>query len=234
MINNHARNRSPKVTGKLILIRHGHTSLNLPGESERLRGWLDVPLDEQGLREAEETAARVSSFGIQEIYSSDLTRAIQTSVAVSRITRAPLIPTMELRPWNLGSFAGQLIREIVPFLNLLNEQPNTPAPGGEAWNQFYARYSQRLLSLMELASSSGRTIAAVTHVRNFLTTPTVIQGGDRRKVPVKGGPPTGSFFVIEKVDGKWHLRTDQPHAAKEPASALATPSMLNNWAAASV
>ena len=42
--------------GKLILVRHGHTSLNSPGDDERLRAWLDVPLDEKGLREAAETA----------------------------------------------------------------------------------------------------------------------------------------------------------------------------------
>jgi broad specificity phosphatase PhoE len=36
--------------GKLILVRHGHTPLNAAGKEERLRGWLDIPLDEQGLQ----------------------------------------------------------------------------------------------------------------------------------------------------------------------------------------
>ncbi len=198
--------------GKLILIRHGHTSLNRPGGEERLRGWLDVPLDDQGLEEAEETAQSVTSYGITTLYTSDLTRAVQTSVAISRITKAPLIPTPELRPWNLGSFAGQLIHEIVPFLNLLNERPDIPAPGGESWNKFYDRYSRRLLALMDLAAGSKQCIAAVTHVRNFLTAPTVIKGGDKNKVPVKGGPPTGSVYVIEKLSGKWSLRSDQSDA----------------------
>jgi len=198
--------------GKLVLIRHGHTSLNLPGEQERLRGWLDVPLDDLGLREAEQTAERVASLGIEVIYTSDLHRAIQTSVAVNRVTNAPLIPTSELRPWNLGSFCGQLIREIVPFLNFLNERPEIAAPGGESWDQFYARYSQRLLSLMKLADDSDRTVAAVTHVRNFLTAPTVVARGDKNRVPVTGGPKTGSVCLIEKVDGEWRLKHDEPNA----------------------
>jgi len=195
---------------KLILIRHGHTRLNLPGENERLRAWLDIPLDEQGLQEAKDTAAAVASQGIKTIYSSDLTRAIQTATAISLATCAPLIPIPELRPWNLGSFAGQLIKEVVPFLDLLNERSDIPAPGGESWNQFYVRYSRRLLSLMELAVSSGRTIAAVTHVRNFLSAPTIIEAGDKSRVPVKGGPRTGSIYLIEKVGGKWRLRAGQP------------------------
>lgn len=40
--------------GELILVRHGHTPLNVPGRDERLRGWLDIPLDDQGLQEAAE------------------------------------------------------------------------------------------------------------------------------------------------------------------------------------
>jgi broad specificity phosphatase PhoE len=209
--------------GKLILIRHGHTSLNRPGEQERLRGWLDVPLDDQGLEEAEQTAQSVASYGIETLYTSDLTRAVQTSVAISRIIQAPLIPTPELRPWNLGSFAGQLIHEIVPFLNLLNERPDIPAPGGESWNKFYDRYSRRLLALMDLAAGSKQTIAAITHVRNFLTAPTVIKGGDKSKVPVKGGPPTGSVHVIEKLSGKWSLRPGQSDASKLPSFDSSSP-----------
>jgi broad specificity phosphatase PhoE len=196
-------------TGKLILIRHGHTSLNLSGEQERLRGWLDVPLDEQGLREAEQTAARVARHGITAIYSSDLTRAIQTSVSVSRTTGAPLIPAGDLRPWNLGTFAGQLVCELVPFLDLLKSRPELNAPGGESWNQFYDRYAKRLLSLMALAADSGQTIAAVTHVRNFLAAPTVIHGGDRNKIAVRGGPKTGSTYVIERINGKWNVGAEE-------------------------
>ena len=133
--------------GKLVLIRHGHTSLNIPGQQERLRGWLDIPLSEQGLREAEETASIVANFEIKAIYSSDLTRALQTSEIISRVVRAPVTPTPELRPWNLGVFAGnQLVHQLIPFLHILSQAPDTVAPGSESWNQFYDRYSKRLLS----------------------------------------------------------------------------------------
>jgi broad specificity phosphatase PhoE len=195
-------------TGKLILIRHGHTSLNLAGEQERLRGWLDVPLDEQGLQEAQQTAARIAGHSIGTIYSSDLTRALQTSASVARVTGAPIIPSMDLRPWNLGSFAGQLVKELVPFLDLLKRHPEMPAPGGESWNQFYERYSRQLLTLMALSADSGKTIAAVTHVRNFLAAPTVVNGGDRNKIAVSGGPKTGSTFIIERINGQWSIGAD--------------------------
>jgi broad specificity phosphatase PhoE len=193
--------------GKLLIIRHGHTSLNMPGRDERLRGWLDVPLDGEGLEEAVATAEQVSSsFTIDAIFCSDLRRARQTAEALRKKTKATVIHTSDLRPWNLGAFCGQRVREIIPFLNLLNRHLDLVAPSGESFYQFYGRYSHRLNELLALAESTPNTIAVVTHVRNLLATASVITGSDIAKIPVKGGPHTGAFMVVEKEDGRWSMR----------------------------
>jgi broad specificity phosphatase PhoE len=194
--------------GKLILIRHGHTCLNVPGKDERLRGWLDVPLDEQGLREAAETADLLANYPVQGIYSSDLRRARQTAEVLRRRTHATrIVATKELRPWNLGVFAGQRVFDILPFLNLLNHHPDLAAPSGESFYQFYGRYSRRLLELMNLSLESSGCVLVVTHVRNLLAAKTVIEQGDANRVPVKGGPPTGTLIIVEKRDGIWRMRS---------------------------
>jgi probable phosphoglycerate mutase len=213
--------------GKLILIRHGHTSLNRPGENERLRGWLDVPLDDQGLIEAEETAGRVAGCAIETIYSSDLSRALQTSAVIGRAVHAPVVPTDGLRPWNVGAFGGHLVRELVPFLDLLREQPDTAAPGGESWNQFYARFSARLFGLLETAAKSKTSIAAVTHVRNFLAAPSILRGTDKTQVPVKGGPATAAVFVIEQIGGAWQFDAPADQSGA-PASAVFASSRIRS------
>jgi len=195
--------------GKLILVRHGHTCLNVPGRDERLRGWLDIPLDDQGLQEAAETAERLEDYPVEAIYSSDLRRARQTAEVLRRRTGAPRVATSkDLRPWNLGVFCGQRVYDILPFLNLLNQHPDMVAPSGESFYQFYGRYSQRLNELMNLAQQSSKSIVAVTHVRNVLATQTIIEHGDRDRVPVKGGPATGTLIVVEKVNGIWQMRAD--------------------------
>jgi|ERR1039458_424529 broad specificity phosphatase PhoE len=195
--------------GKLILVRHGHTCLNVPGRDERLRGWLDIPLDTQGLQEAEETAERLADYPVEAIYSSDLRRARQTAEVLRRRTRAPRVTTTtELRPWNMGVFSGQRVMDILPFLNQLNQHPDLAAPSGESFYQFYGRYSGRLTELMNLALRSSQCIVAVTHVRNLLATQTVIEHGDRDRVPVRGGPPTGTLIVVEKLDGVWRMRAE--------------------------
>src|SRR5208282_3492193 len=118
------RIRSFYEMGKLILVRHGHTSLNVPGRDERLRGWLDIPLDDQGLQEAAETADRLAAYPVEAIYSSDLRRARQTAEVLRRRTGGSRVTTCtELRPWNLGVFCGQRVFDILPFLNLLNQHP---------------------------------------------------------------------------------------------------------------
>jgi broad specificity phosphatase PhoE len=193
--------------GKLLIIRHGHTSLNLPGRDERLRGWLDVPLDREGLEEADETAAQVSSdFHIDAIYCSDLRRARQTAEALRKKTKASVVATSDLRPWNLGVFCGQRVREILPFLNLLNQHLDLAAPSGESFYQFYGRYAHRLRELLTQVESSPHAIAVVTHVRNLLATASVIMGTDIANIPVKGGPHTGAFMVVEKEQGRWTIR----------------------------
>ena len=221
---------SPTV-GKLILVRHGHTPLNSDGVDERLRGWLDVPLDSDGLREAAELAQRLAGFAITAIYSSDLRRARQTAETIQASTNAALFTTAELRPWNLGIFGGQLLREIMPFLNLLQENPNLTAPNGESFLHFYERYSRRLSELLQIAEDAPGDIIAVTHVRNLLAAGTILAHGDAEHVPVQGGPSTGSLTTIEKLDGRWRMRTIKAHPVSEiPADSHTAEVNRDLWA----
>jgi probable phosphoglycerate mutase len=211
--------------GKLLIIRHGHTSLNLPGRDERLRGWLDIPLDQEGLEEAATTAELVRrDYCVDAIYCSDLRRARLTAEVLRRTAKAPVTYTSDLRPWNLGVFCGQRVREILPYLNLLNQHPDLAAPSGESYYQFYGRYAHRLNELLVRAEQSTNCVVAVTHVRNLLAVPTVILGGNKDKVPVKGGPQTGALIVVEKINGSWNLRPSAPRLAlAEPEVVAAMP-----------
>lgn len=214
--------------GKLLIIRHGHTSLNLPGRDERLRGWLDIPLDQEGLEEAAVTADLVRrDYSVDAIYCSDLRRARQTAEVLRRATKASVTYTSDLRPWNLGVFCGQRVREIIPYLNLLNQHPDLAAPSGESYYQFYGRYAHRLNELLVQAEQSANCVVAVTHVRNLLAAAIIILGGNKDKVPVKGGPQTGALVVVEKIDGAWALRpSTQRLVLAEPEVLAAMPVLL--------
>jgi broad specificity phosphatase PhoE len=216
--------------GKLILVRHGKTMLNSLDSAERLRGWMDVPLDHQGLREAAETAQRLRQYPVEQIYSSDLYRAQQTAAAISRATTAPVAPTFDLRPWNLGSLAGQRVQDILPILKQLERDPSLPAPDGESFIQFCDRYLRKLEELIEIARRSKTCVVAVTHVRNLLCAPTLLRNGDRSRIPVSGGPKTGSLVWVEKDGDGWNLRVDEapacvPAVDREPSLPASSPAL---------
>jgi broad specificity phosphatase PhoE len=208
------------LAGKLILVRHGKTVLNSLDDSEKLRGWLDVPLSDDGLQEAEETARQVARYPVAAIYCSDLLRAQQTAAAIARATRLTVTLTGDLRPWNVGSLAGQQVSKILDDLRQLELDPNRPAPDGESFVQFYDRYSLKLKELLNIADRSSGCIVAVTHVRNLLAAPTILHGGDKTKIPVRGGAKTGAFMWVRKSGGKWHAENHeevhQPLVSMQP------------------
>ena len=68
---------------RVLICRHGETKLNAGGESaERIRGWKDIPLDDNGQRQAQELAKELAVYDIREIWSSPLSRAFDTAMAI--------------------------------------------------------------------------------------------------------------------------------------------------------
>jgi 2,3-bisphosphoglycerate-dependent phosphoglycerate mutase len=60
---------------KLILLRHGQSTWNL---ENKFTGWIDVPLTEQGEKEAQRAGEHLKDVKIDEAFTSVLTRAIET------------------------------------------------------------------------------------------------------------------------------------------------------------
>jgi broad specificity phosphatase PhoE len=115
-------------------------------------------------------------------------------------------------------FGGEKIKDILPFLNMLNERTDLAAPSGESFDQFYGRYSVRLQQLMTLADNTEGYVLAVTHVRNLLAATVIVQGGEKSEVPVCGGPSTGAITFVERIDGNWTMRRDDGRAVVQNAN----------------
>ncbi|UZW66284.1 histidine phosphatase family protein [Priestia flexa] len=60
----------------LYLIRHGQTEWN---KKSLIQGQRNIGLDEQGMKQAQQVAQFLKNEGIEKLYSSDLTRAYDTS-----------------------------------------------------------------------------------------------------------------------------------------------------------
>lgn len=183
----------------LWLCRHGSTSWNAetPG-AERLRGWHDVPLATPGMIIAKAAARFIQPVGITKLYTSDLSRASNTARIMSVPLALSVHTTRNLRPWNLGDYAGQEIALVKPQLeSLTNGKRNISTPNGESFNDFLSRWTAELKKLMDEAQFED--IAAVTHARNLYALAEILFG---EPIPVKGPPSPGS---ITRVSGPFGM-----------------------------
>lgn len=185
--------------GALYLVRHGATSFNAetPG-AEKLRGWLDIGLATAGVVIARSAARALQQVPFAKLYTSDLKRAHDTARIMSVTLGVRVDATKALRPWNLGQLAGQEIGVVKDQLtSLTNGKRNVPAPGGETFNHFLARWTDELRSLLHEAAMAKDNVLAVTHARNLYALEEILF---RSPIPVKGPPHPGAVL---KLDGDW-------------------------------
>lgn len=151
---------------EVILIRHGKTSMNSDNRTsvDRIRGWKDVPLSDEGKKEAEALAQKCKGLGIDVIYCSDLKRAHDTAKVVGSAIGKEPIPYKKLRPWNLGEFTGADTKDALPKIaNYVRNKPESAIPEGESFNSFKTRAFSGLQDI--LAKHPDKKVALVTHHR---------------------------------------------------------------------
>ncbi|MGD8405354.1 MAG: histidine phosphatase family protein [Anaerolineales bacterium] len=124
----------------LMLVRHGETEWNV---QRRFQGQSDVPLSELGRLQAELIAERLAGQTIDAVYASDLKRAWDTAIPITKITGLEVSSEPRLRELKFGILEGLTFEEaevrypemIAAWLEDFN---NTPE-GGETIDQFNAR-----------------------------------------------------------------------------------------------
>ena len=110
----------------IYVIRHGKTELNNAGV---LQGRSDHPLNEEGIRQAEEAAAALKDIGFTHVFSSPLIRAVSTAKIIA--TGREIVIDERLIEMDYGPYEGADLkdppREIIEFFK---DFVNVPAPDG--------------------------------------------------------------------------------------------------------
>lgn len=148
---------------RLWLVRHGQTDWNLEG---RYQGQTDLPLNANGLIQAQETARFFLDKQITAIYSSDLQRAFQTASAIASLSGIAVKIDQRLREINQGELEGQLFSVIkvkYPELVLMRERDPLHArpPGGETIWEVAQRVYQAIDEISE--QHTGEEVVIVSH-----------------------------------------------------------------------
>ncbi len=163
----HGPNATFGNTRPVDFIRHGSTEMNGTRDTDRIRGWIDVPLDDKGIKEAEKIGRHLALLKTKPrvLFSSNLQRAVHTAHIISQTAGIPLAPPMQsMRPWNLGHFQGMESSKIAPQIKMFVNNPGQRVPGnGESFNEFVQRF---ITGLRGILVQTQHRPGLVSHHRN--------------------------------------------------------------------
>ncbi|MCL6450911.1 MAG: histidine phosphatase family protein [Acetobacteraceae bacterium] len=135
---------------RFVLVRHGETEWN---REEVFRGRADIPLNERGRAQAEAVARALAGVPLQAVYSSPLSRALETARALGRPHGLEVRVHPGLVDLDYGAWQGRPhaeVRRLYPRLyRRWLERPETVRfPGGESLREAARR---ALAAVQELA-----------------------------------------------------------------------------------
>lgn len=126
---------------KLFLVRHGETDWNV---KSLYQGQTDVPLNENGKRQAEDLALKMKNYPLDAIFSSDLKRACETAEIINAYHNLKLQKSPLVREKCFGEMEGKLKKEVLKahpkyFLPEGGVDLSYTLPGGESWDEVWDR-----------------------------------------------------------------------------------------------
>ena len=153
----------------VFIVRHGETAFNL-GE-ERIRGRIDVPLSELGIKHADEVGKALSTIPIDKIYFSRLSRAQNTAEAIKKYQdKADFDVEPYLLDLSFGDWEGKEGSEVFQgdLINQWRTNPNDVLiPNGETFYQVLDRLHRLFLRLRKQGEKNVVLRKAKKEVRFF-------------------------------------------------------------------
>jgi 2,3-bisphosphoglycerate-dependent phosphoglycerate mutase len=139
----------------ILLVRHGETA----GNAARILQRADVPLNERGIRQAEQLARRLFDHGFAHVVCSDLLRARMTAAALAAQSGIEIEESPLLQERNFGDLRGMPYAELTenPF------GPDFAPPNGEDWPTFHTRVAGAFDFIVSRRRSVNGTLVVVTH-----------------------------------------------------------------------
>jgi 2,3-bisphosphoglycerate-dependent phosphoglycerate mutase len=149
---------------RFLVMRHGETTWNAQG---RIQGQLDTLLNERGHDQAQAVGRALAEENIDELWSSDLARAMDTASALPVAARLAIKQDARLRERHFGilqgmTYADAETRHPEQFAGYHQSVPSENFQCGESLTDFYQRATGFFVSLAE-TTAPNCTIAVATH-----------------------------------------------------------------------
>ncbi len=196
---------------ELWLVRHGETVWNASG---RVQGHADTPLSERGREQAGRLAARLKGMRFDGVFSSDLSRALETAhiVATTLEGKPEVRLDPRLREIHVGAVSGLTRREAIERGLWAHREFDEPHPEGESRADLAARVQATVL---EFAQGQQGRIIAFAHGGTVRAAIGVILGEPRASVLAGFGPINNTsitrFLISSTVVGRLLVFNDTAH-----------------------
>lgn len=148
----------------IYIIRHGQTDSNV---KNTYLGKTDIPLNDEGLKQARTAAERMADIRFDVVYSSPLMRAVQTAQELVRGRNLNIILNSGFEERNYGLFDNLTMEEIAQSYPTqhgawLADWLNYTVPEGESAARVHKRTHDALKRAIN--NHKDENIAIVTHL----------------------------------------------------------------------
>lgn len=197
---------------KILLVRHGYSEYN---HVKKFTGHLDIPLTPLGVKQAEVTAKYLlETYTIDAIYSSDLSRAVNTAKPVADALGLPVQTDKRLRELNLGDWTDMYIADVKEKYPVEYEAYRKGARclGGESADELKDRALQAVYEIAQ--TNEHKTVLITAHggtIRAILRGLQNLSVAEASKVPIVSNNSVteicyqdGAFQVV-KISYDEHL-----------------------------
>ncbi|HEX8732857.1 MAG TPA: histidine phosphatase family protein [Ktedonobacterales bacterium] len=155
--------RKPARTQRFLLVRHGQSTFNV---ENRLPGQLpNVPLTDEGRRQAHQAAIALAGLRLSAVVSSPLERARETAEIIARGWELPVREEPRLMDTDIGAWAGRTISEVAkddPGWAKFLEKPTAPPDGIEGFEQVRER-AVAVIEALRADPTAGDDVVVVAH-----------------------------------------------------------------------
>lgn len=217
-----------EVKAYLFVIRHGETDYN---RARRIQGQTDIPLNENGIKQAGYTAAELSKERLDVIASSDLQRAIKTADIIRDAQiqdKKPIrVISKNFRELSFGDFdthylddGNEVAIEFKRVWELWGQgDVNAKCPNGESPAEVRDRMCPEVIKLLEEVCSKEpiypKNVAIVAHGRCIKTTLSTLLSMSTKDIEVSNVSINklewygGYNFKVVYMNKTDHIKCDQ-------------------------
>jgi broad specificity phosphatase PhoE len=178
-------------------VRHGETGLN---KEKAFRGPIDIELNNDGKKQAEELANFFKDTSFSSAFTSDKKRTKETAKIVLGNRKIQPKKIKQLDSYNVGDLSGKpKNEENMALVKYYQEHPDETIPGGESLNKFRKDADPKIMMIIKRGEASDKPVIAFVH-SSIIHELSHLLHGDHQMVKVR---PGGVVAVSKTKNGKY-------------------------------